>query len=89
MRRSNSGTTTGVKSADPDYDWVLRNTGSVKESIQRRVDASPAFREALRQEALRCIREGDEETGQSLLRNYFRACKPAGETESAEIGTSA
>ena len=88
MRRSNIGPATGAESGDPDYDWVIRNTGSVGDMIQRDVDNDPEFREVLPREALDLIRAGDVETGRSILEDYFAAwpetdvAKPA----SAEVG---
>jgi hypothetical protein len=78
MRRLHSGKTTGAENADPDHEAALRITGSVREMIQYHADTNPAFREVLRQDAIDCIRTGDPETGQALLRNYFR------ENEAAE-----
>jgi len=77
MRRLHSGKITGAENADPDHEAAQRITGSVREMIQHHVDTSPAFREALRREAIDCIRAGDQETGQTLLRNHFRENEPA------------
>ena len=71
MKRSNSGAHTGAINGDPDYQRILEITGSVREAIQRDVDTDPRFREILRQEAMDLIRDGDVETGRSILETYF------------------
>jgi hypothetical protein len=71
MRRLHSGKITGAESANLDDEAVQRITGSVREMIQHHVDTNPAFREALRREAIDRMRAGDQETGQALLRNHF------------------
>ena len=73
MRQESSGPDTGAASACHDRAWILRHTGSVQELIQRRVDLNPRFREMFRREALKYIRQGDEETGRSILEKYFGA----------------
>jgi hypothetical protein len=78
MRRLHSGKITGAESVSLDHETVQRITGSVREMIQHHVDTNPAFKEALRREAIDRIRAGDLVTGQALLRNHFH------ETETAE-----
>jgi hypothetical protein len=77
MRQSNSGRTTGTGDANPDIEAIRSITGSYDELVRHDVDTDPAFREALRQEALACIREGDEETGRSILLRFFGTDDPA------------
>ena len=56
-----------------------RNT----QTLRRLEEGNPAFRDALRAEALDAIRTGDIETGRSMLRKYF------GDTESlAELAAA-
>ena len=51
-------------------------TGSYDDLVRRDIAASPKFREALRREALRCIRDGDEQTGRFVLARYLDEADP-------------
>ncbi len=48
-------------------------TRSFKETVQARVVADPAFRQALLQEAVQTFLRGDVDTGKVLLRDYINA----------------
>lgn len=48
-------------------------TRSFKETVQTRVLADRAFREALLREAIDTMLGGDVETGKSILRDYIKA----------------
>ncbi|MBI4692979.1 MAG: transcriptional regulator [Gammaproteobacteria bacterium] len=48
-------------------------TRSFKESVQARVLADRAFREALLREAIETMLAGDVDTGKAILRDYIKA----------------
>jgi DNA-binding phage protein len=48
-------------------------TRSFKETIQARVEADPAFREALLREGIETMLAGDVDTGKAILRDYIKA----------------
>jgi len=48
-------------------------TKDFKETVQARARRDPAFRQALLQEALTTMLEGDLETGKAVLRDYINA----------------
>ena len=48
-------------------------TRDFKETIRRRVEGDPAFREALLKEGVECLLAGDVETGKGVLRDYINA----------------
>ncbi len=55
-------------------------------TVTVRVDADPAFRAALLQEAVNLMIEGDVETGKTVLRDYINATVGF-EALAAEVGT--
>jgi DNA-binding phage protein len=48
-------------------------TRKFKETVQARVQADPAFREALLREGIDTMLAGDVETGKAVLRDYINA----------------
>ena len=48
-------------------------TRSFKQTVQARVLADPAFRDALLQEGVEALLGGDVETGKAVLRDYIKA----------------
>jgi hypothetical protein len=48
-------------------------TKDFNETVQARARRDPAFRQALLQEALATMLEGDLETGKAVLRDYINA----------------
>ena len=48
-------------------------TRDFKESVQARASRDPAFRQALLQEAVAAMLEGDLATGKAILRDYINA----------------
>ena len=48
-------------------------TRSFKDTVRRRVQADPAFRDALLTEATQAMLEGDLATGKAVLRDYINA----------------
>ena len=48
-------------------------TRDFKETIRRRVERDPAFREALLTEGIECLLASDVDTGKAALRNYINA----------------
>ena len=48
-------------------------TRSFKDTIQARVKADPAFREALLREGIETMLGGDVDTGKAILRDYIKA----------------
>src|SRR5437879_9344858 len=63
-------------------------THNFKESLQARVLADPAFREALLREGIEAMLAGDVDTGKLILRDYIKATVGFEEL-GAETGTSA
>ena len=63
-------------------------TRNFKETIQARVLADPAFREALLREGIETMLAGDVDTGKLILRDYIKATVGFEEL-GAETGTSA
>jgi hypothetical protein len=53
----------------------VAKTRSFKELVQHQVEADPAFAEALLREGNEAMREGDVETGNTILRSYTEAKK--------------
>jgi|GEM_PF-3192581 len=62
-----------------ERERVQAITGSFNDIVRERMAREPGFRDALRREALECIRNGDIETGQSMLRKYFGEAEPEAE----------
>ena len=48
-------------------------TRDFKETVQARVLADPAFREALLREGIKTMLGGDVDTGKAILRDYIKA----------------
>ena len=48
-------------------------TRDFKETLRRRVERDPAFREALLKEGVECLLAGDVDTGKAVLRDYINA----------------
>jgi DNA-binding phage protein len=48
-------------------------TRSFKDTVRSRVQADPAFRDALLTEAMQAMLEGDLATGKAVLRDYINA----------------
>ena len=44
-----------------------------KETVQRRAERDPAFREGLLKEGVECLLAGDVDTGKIVLRDYINA----------------
>lgn len=63
-------------------------TRSFKATVQARVLADPAFRDALLREGIEAMLGGDVETGKSILRDYINATVGF-ERLGAETGASA
>jgi DNA-binding phage protein len=63
-------------------------TRTFKETVQARVLADPAFREALLSEGIEAMLAGDVDTGKLILRDYIKATVGFEEL-GAETGTSA
>ena len=61
----------GEQEEDEELDLAL--TRSFKAFIKSRIEADPGFREALFQEAVQSLLEGDAETGRAVLRDYINA----------------
>ena len=53
----------------------VAKTRRFKELVQHHVEADPAFAEALLREGNEAMREGDVETGNTILRSYTEAKK--------------
>ena len=62
-------------------------TRSFKETVQARVLADPAFRDALLSESIETLLGGDIDTGKALLRDYIKATVGF-EQLGSETGTS-
>lgn len=63
-------------------------TRSFKETVQARVARDPAFKQALLNEGVNALLEGDVETGKAVLRDYINATVGF-ESLSAATGTPA
>ena len=63
-------------------------TRSFKETVQARVLADPAFRDALLREGIETMLGGDVDTGKAILRDYIKATVGF-EKLGAETGSSA
>jgi DNA-binding phage protein len=63
-------------------------TRNFKQTVQARVLADPAFREALLREGIEAMLAGDVDTGKLILRDYIKATVGFEEL-GAETGTSA
>ena len=48
-------------------------TRDFKETIQKRVQTDPVFREELLKEGVQCLVSGDMDTGKTILRDYIKA----------------
>ncbi len=48
-------------------------TRDFKETVQRRAERDPAFREGLLKEGVECLLAGDVDTGKIVLRDYINA----------------
>ena len=48
-------------------------TRDFQETIQKRVQTDPVFREELLKEGVQCLVSGDIETGKTILRDYINA----------------
>jgi hypothetical protein len=46
-------------------------TKDFKETVRERLARDPHFKEALRMEALRCLKSGETKIGQIILRDYL------------------
>lgn len=44
-----------------------------KDTIKKRIDRDPAFREELLKEGIECLLTGDIDTGKAILRDYINA----------------
>ena len=44
-----------------------------KDTIKKRIDRDPAFREELLKEGIQCLLTGDIDTGKAILRDYINA----------------
>ena len=58
-------------------------TRDFKATVQARVQADPAFREALLREGIEAMLSGDVDTGKAILRDYIKA--PSGLKNSAHV----
>ena len=63
-------------------------TRAFKDTVQARVLADPAFRDALLREGVESLLAGDVDTGKAILRDYINATLGF-ESLGAETGTSA
>lgn len=52
---------------------IMALTSEFKETVKKRADTDPEFREALLQEGIQCLLDGDMVTGKCILRNYINA----------------
>lgn len=48
-------------------------TRDYKETIRARVQADPAFKDALLKEAMNCMLSGDLDTGKAVLKDFIKA----------------
>ena len=62
-------------------------TRDFKATVQARVQADPAFREALLREGIETMLSGDVDTGKAMLRDYIKATVGF-EKLGADIGSS-
>ena len=62
-------------------------TRDFKANVQARVQADPAFREALLREGIETLLSGDVDTGKAILRDYIKATVGF-EKLGADIGSS-
>ena len=62
-------------------------TRDLKATVQARVQADPAFREALLREGIETLLSGDVDTGKAILRDYIKATVGF-EKHRADIGPS-
>ena len=62
-------------------------TRDFKATVQARVQADPAFREALLREGIETLLSGDVDTGKAILRDYIKATVGF-EKLGADIGSS-
>jgi hypothetical protein len=69
---------TGANNAK--HERVRAMTASFNDVVRERMEREPAFRDALRTEALAAIQAGDIEGGRSMLRKYFGEGHPDGNT---------
>jgi len=60
-------------------------TESFTDLVLEKMAKDPAFRGALYQEALDCIREGDVTTGRDMLRDYFNEDLPVSVAPRASV----
>ena len=72
-------------------DESVALTRDFKVTVRERLQRDPSFREAVLEEAVKCLLASDEETGKSLLRDYVNATIGFGElgekiTENLEAG---
>jgi DNA-binding phage protein len=57
----------------PQNEEIMPLTRSFKEFVKSRVERDPKFRQALFQEAVQTLVEGDVDTAKSVLRDYINA----------------
>lgn len=76
MRRSPAGLNTKQRSARTEREVIESITDSFTDIVLENMARDPAFRAALRREALDCLREGDIATGRDMLRDYFNEDLP-------------
>ena len=59
--------------SNAEYENVMPLTRSFKEFVKSRIERDPKFRQALFQEAVQMLIEGDVDTAKSVLRDYINA----------------
>jgi hypothetical protein len=59
--------------SNAEYENVMPLTRSFKEFVKSRIERDPKFRQALFQEAVQTLIEGDVDTAKSVLRAYINA----------------
>lgn len=72
-RRRGSSLSKAIRSGQIEGRWALPLTRSFNDLIKTRVAADPAFRQALLQEAVQTMLDGDVATARSVLRDFINA----------------
>ena len=59
--------------SEKNRDKKMALTRDFKETVKKRVQSDPVFREELLKEGVQCLVSGDMETGKTILRDYINA----------------
>jgi len=67
------GLTAGAVKPNPENETIMPLTRNFKEFVKSRIERDPKFRQAVLQEAVQTLIEGDVDTAKAVLRDYINA----------------